>query len=90
MEMIDAILKAGEIRLRPVLMTALTTICGMLPLSLGFGESGENWAPMARSVMGGLVVGTVLTLLVVPVIYIIAERMGEKVRAKLHRRPKQL
>ena len=67
-------------------MTALTTIFGMFPLSLGFGESGENWAPMARSIMGGLIVGTLLTLLVVPVIYIIAEQTAEKVRSKLRKR----
>jgi hydrophobic/amphiphilic exporter-1 (mainly G- bacteria), HAE1 family len=74
------------VRLRPVLMTALTTILGLFPLALGLGESGESWAPMARSVMGGMTVGTLLTLLVVPVIYIVAENKGQKVKAWLARR----
>ncbi|MCC6395408.1 MAG: efflux RND transporter permease subunit, partial [Bacteroidetes bacterium] len=81
MELFEAVEKAGMVRLRPVLMTALTTILGLFPLSLGIGESGESWAPMARSVMGGLAVGTVLTLLVVPVIYIVTEQTGQKVKS---------
>lgn len=84
-EMFDAIQEGGRIRLRPVLMTALTTILAMLPLALGLGESGENWAPMARSVMGGMTVGTILTLLVVPVIYVVVERIAEKVKARVRR-----
>jgi HAE1 family hydrophobic/amphiphilic exporter-1 len=86
MELFDAVHQAGLVRLRPVLMTALTTILGMLPLALGVGESGENWAPMARAVMGGLAVGTVLTLVVIPVIYIVAEQFGQRMRAWLTRR----
>jgi len=82
MPLFDAIQKAGVTRMRPVLMTALTTICGMLPLALGLGESGETWAPMARAVMGGLIVATVLTLVVVPVIYAIMEMRRDKYRAK--------
>jgi HAE1 family hydrophobic/amphiphilic exporter-1 len=66
-------------------MTALTTILGLLPLALGIGESGESWAPMARSVMGGLTIGTLLTLLVVPVIYIVAEQAGQKIKVFLAR-----
>jgi HAE1 family hydrophobic/amphiphilic exporter-1 len=65
----EAIRMAGEARMRPVIMTALTTILAMVPLAMGLGESGENWAPMARSVIGGLFFGTLLTLIVVPVIY---------------------
>ena len=90
MELFDAIYKAGQVRMRPVLMTALTTILAMLPLALGLGESGENWAPMARSVMGGLIVATALTLIVVPVIYAILEmflhRLQEKRKARLEAR----
>jgi HAE1 family hydrophobic/amphiphilic exporter-1 len=82
----DAIIEAGLIRMRPVLMTALTTILAMLPLALGIGESGESWAPMARAVMGGLTVATVLTLVVVPVIYAIAEMLTEKYRTRRIRR----
>lgn len=65
----DAILKAGRLRLRPILMTTLTTILGLLPLALGIGEGAEVRMPMAITVMGGLSVSTLLTLVVVPVVY---------------------
>ena len=85
----DAIYQAGRVRMRPVLMTALTTILAMLPLALGLGESGENWAPMARSVMGGLMVATTLTLVVVPVLYAALELFGEKLKTKRAARRKR-
>jgi HAE1 family hydrophobic/amphiphilic exporter-1 len=66
----EAVAEAGRVRLRPILMTAMTTIIGMLPLALGIGESGETWAPMARAVMGGLTVATFLTLYVLPCLYV--------------------
>jgi HAE1 family hydrophobic/amphiphilic exporter-1 len=78
----DAIMEGGQIRMRPVLMTALTTVLGMLPLAVGVGESGATWAPLARAVMGGLTVATVLTLIVVPVIYEMIEDKREKRSAK--------
>jgi HAE1 family hydrophobic/amphiphilic exporter-1 len=78
----DAIMEGGQIRMRPVLMTALTTILAMFPLSLGIGESGQSWAPMARAVMGGLSVATVLTLIVVPVIYAVMEILSAKIKAR--------
>jgi len=65
----EASLAAGWSRLRPVLMTALAMIIGMLPMSLGLGEGGEQNAPLGRAVIGGLALATVTTLLVVPVIY---------------------
>jgi HAE1 family hydrophobic/amphiphilic exporter-1 len=80
MEMFEAVMEGGKVRMRPVLMTALTTILAMSPLAMGLGESGENWAPMARSVMGGLAAGAFFTLMVVPVIYMIFEKFAEKVR----------
>jgi len=80
MEMFEAVLEGGKVRMRPVLMTALTTILAMSPLAMGLGESGENWAPMARSVMGGLAAGAFFTLMVVPVIYMIFEKFAEKIR----------
>jgi HAE1 family hydrophobic/amphiphilic exporter-1 len=64
-----ALLEAGPIRLRPILMTTFSTIAGALPLALGLGEGAEFRAPIARAVIGGMVSSTVLTLLVVPVIY---------------------
>ena len=78
----DAIMEGGRVRMRPVLMTALTTIFAMFPLALGLGESGQNWAPMARAVMGGLTVATALTLVVVPVIYAVVEIVAQKIRVK--------
>jgi len=81
-ELIDAVQEGGETRMRPVLMTALTTILAMIPLALGLGESGENWAPLARSVIGGLFVATFLTLFVVPVIYFIFKKVSIKFQAK--------
>ncbi len=82
MELFEAILEAGSVRMRPVLMTALTTILAMLPMALGLGESGESWAPMARSVMGGMAVATLLTLVIVPVIYASVEESNAKRKAK--------
>jgi len=64
-----AVLEAGKRRLRPIIMTALATILGLLPLSLGFGEGNETMVPLARAVVGGLMVSTVMTLLVVPVLH---------------------
>jgi HAE1 family hydrophobic/amphiphilic exporter-1 len=65
----EAVVEGGRTRLRPILMTALTTILALTPLGLGLGSGGEIWAPMARSVIGGLIASTFLTLLVIPVIY---------------------
>jgi HAE1 family hydrophobic/amphiphilic exporter-1 len=81
-DLYEAIHLGGEARMRPVIMTALTTILAMTPLALGLGESGENWAPMARSVIGGLTAGTVLTLVVVPVIYATLEVFSGKVKER--------
>jgi len=70
----EAIEEAGRRRLRPILMTALTTIIGLVPLALGLGEGGEAQAPMARVVIGGLLSSTLITLVFVPVVYSIFER----------------
>lgn len=70
----EAIEEAGRRRLRPILMTALTTILGLVPLALGLGEGGEAQAPMARAVIGGLLSATLITLVIVPVIYALFER----------------
>ena len=75
MTMRDAILSAGPIRLRPILMTTSATILGMLPIALGFGEGAELRAPMAVAIIGGLVTSTVLSLVVVPVVYAIFDRV---------------
>ncbi|HEY2850141.1 MAG TPA: efflux RND transporter permease subunit, partial [Gemmatimonadaceae bacterium] len=65
----SAAVEAGRVRLRPVLMTALAMILGMIPMALGTGEGGEQNAPLGRAVIGGLMIATVVTLLVVPVVY---------------------
>jgi HAE1 family hydrophobic/amphiphilic exporter-1 len=72
----EAIEEAGRRRLRPILMTATTTIIGLIPLALGLGEGGEAQAPMARAVIGGLLSSTLITLVFVPVIYSIFERLS--------------
>ena len=64
-----AILEAGRIRLRPILMTTFAMVFGMIPLALGIGEGSEQRAPMAHAVIGGIITSTLLTLVVVPVIY---------------------
>jgi len=69
----EAIEEAGRRRLRPILMTALTTIMAMIPLALGLREGGEAQAPMARAVIGGLLSSTLITLVIVPVIYSLFE-----------------
>lgn len=71
----EAIIEAGRTRLRPIAMTALTTILGLVPLALGYGEGAQIMAPMAIAVIGGLLTSTILTLIVVPVVYhIVNER----------------
>ncbi|MCC8166764.1 MAG: efflux RND transporter permease subunit [Planctomycetes bacterium] len=73
----SALEEAGRRRLRPILMTALTTILGLVPLALGWGDGGEAQAPMARAVVGGLFTSTLITLLVVPVVYSLVETKRE-------------
>ena len=70
----EALLTAGQVRLRPILMTTLTTVLGLLPMSLGFGEGAEIRAPMAITVMSGLMFSTLLTLIVIPVVYEAVDR----------------
>jgi multidrug efflux pump subunit AcrB len=69
-----AALEAGMTRFRPVLMTALAMVIGMLPMALGLGEGGEQNAPLGRAVIGGLIVATIATLMFVPVIFSIVHR----------------
>jgi multidrug efflux pump subunit AcrB len=71
---ITAALEAGYTRLRPVIMTALAMVVGMLPMALGVGEGGEQNAPLGRAVIGGLLLATVATLFFVPVVYSVLRR----------------
>jgi HAE1 family hydrophobic/amphiphilic exporter-1 len=74
MELFEAIEKAGERRLRPILMTALSTILGLMPMAIGIGEGSEAQVPMARVIVGGLTVSTVITLVLIPVVYSLVEQ----------------
>jgi HAE1 family hydrophobic/amphiphilic exporter-1 len=65
----DALVEAGRRRLRPILMTTLTTILALLPLALGIGEGADAQAPMARAVIGGLTASTMITLVLIPAVY---------------------
>lgn len=81
-----AAMEAGMTRFRPVLMTALAMIIGMLPMALGFGEGGEQNAPLGRAVIGGLIVATFATLMFVPVIFSLVHRKdAERAAAKARR-----
>jgi multidrug efflux pump subunit AcrB len=83
----EALIKAGSTRLRPIVMTTLAMIFGMLPLALAIGAGAEMRAPMARAVIGGLITSTLLTLVVVPVVYTYLDDLKpETVRAWFRRR----
>jgi HAE1 family hydrophobic/amphiphilic exporter-1 len=74
----EAILQGARSRLRPIIMTTLTALLGFLPLALGHGEGSEIRAPMAITVIGGLAVSTLLTLLVIPVVYNLLDRKPDE------------
>ena len=74
----EAIVMAGKLRLRPILMTTLTTALGLLPMALGLGEGAEIRAPMAITVISGLAISTALTLIVVPVVYSLLDRQSDE------------
>ncbi len=80
-----AILIGGKRRMRPILMTALTTILAMIPIALKLGSGAELWVPMARAVIGGLTLATVLTLVLIPIIYLIFEQIALKRAIKKHK-----
>lgn len=85
-ELNEAIALSGQSRLRPVLMTALTTILGMIPMALSTSEGSEIWVPMGIVVIGGLIVSTIVTLILVPVLYSTMARSGERnKKAKLRK-----
>ena len=86
MEKMDAIVEAGKVRLRPIVMTSLAMIFGMLPLALGSGDGSETRQPMAFAIIGGLITSTVLTLIVVPIVYVYFDRLRERMHRLLDRR----
>jgi len=79
----EAILTAGPIRLRPILMTSLTTILALLPTALGIGVGAEVAAPMATAVVAGLLVSSVFTLVLIPVVYTLFDDLGNWTRRKI-------
>lgn len=78
-----AIIQAGQMRLRPILMTAVSTISGVLPVALALSEGGETRAPMAIAIIGGMFTATLLTLVVIPVVYLILDDTLEWVKSKI-------
>ena len=81
-----AVIDGGESRLRPVVMTTLTTILGMVPMAVGTGQGAEMWRPMGTAVIGGLTFSTILTLLFVPVLYCVFASRGVKNQRRKHRK----
>jgi hydrophobic/amphiphilic exporter-1 (mainly G- bacteria), HAE1 family len=81
----ESLIEAGRIRLRPILMTSFALIAGMLPVAMGVGEGAEFRAPMGRAVIGGVVTSTLLTLLVIPTIYELMDKMRDKVTGLVKR-----
>ena len=81
-----ALMHAGRLRLRPILMTTFALIAGMLPVAIGMGEGGEFYRPLAIAIIGGTITSTLLTLLVVPTFYDSIEITRDRAIAKFHRR----
>jgi len=81
----EALLAAGQVRLRPILMTTAAMIFGMLPLAIGFGEGSEQQAPMGRAIIGGVITSTLLTLVVVPVIYTYVDALEQRLKRRRRR-----
>jgi HAE1 family hydrophobic/amphiphilic exporter-1 len=79
-EKVEAVLQAGPTRFRPILMTAGSTIIAVLPVALGMSEGGESRAPMAVAVIGGMFTSTFLTLLVIPVVYLLLDDFASWLR----------
>jgi multidrug efflux pump subunit AcrB len=77
---LQAIMEAGQVRLRPIVMTTLAMIFGMLPMAIGMGDGAEMQAPMGRAVIGGVITSTLLTLVVVPVAYSYLDSLGKRAR----------
>ena len=78
----EAVVQSGKLRLRPILMTSLTTVLGLLPLSFGWGAGGEIQAALARVVIGGLTASTLITLVLIPVVYVTADNIKVYVQEK--------
>jgi hydrophobic/amphiphilic exporter-1 (mainly G- bacteria), HAE1 family len=82
MSLREAVELGGRRRLRPILMTTLTTVLGLVPMALGLGEGGEVQAPMARVILGGLTTSTLITLVFIPILYTLVEERAERARTR--------
>jgi hydrophobic/amphiphilic exporter-1 (mainly G- bacteria), HAE1 family len=78
----EAMMEAGAKRLRPILMTSMATIMGILPIAIGFGDAAESRRPLGVVAVGGMISSTILTLLVIPVIYTLFADLAEKFKKK--------
>jgi multidrug efflux pump subunit AcrB len=87
-DLVDALVEAGAVRLRPILMTTLTTVVGMLPLAMGLDSGGMLMQPLAVAVVGGLLSSMLLTLLLVPCLYLIVVPAAERLVSRITRRPR--
>jgi len=81
----DALIEAGRIRLRPIMMTTLALLAGMVPVALGYGEGADFRAPLGRAVIGGVIASTILTLVVIPTVYEIVEDWREGLVSRFRR-----
>lgn len=81
LSVVEAVIESGRLRLRPILMTTLTTVLGLLPLSFGFGAGAEIQASLARVVIGGLTASTLVTLIFIPIVYISVDSLMEKAKS---------
>jgi len=84
----EAILTACPVRLRPILMTSMACIASAIPLALGYGPGAETRAPLARSIIGGMFLSTLVTLVIVPIFYILFDRFGALVSRLAQREPR--
>jgi multidrug efflux pump len=87
MSLHEAVLHACPVRLRPIVMTTLATVAGAVPLALGLGPGSETRAPLARSIIGGIILSTGVTLIIVPVFYVLFDRFGAWVLTLTRREP---
>ena len=80
---LHSVVTAGRSRLRPVLMTSLTTILGMVPMAISAGEGSETWRPMGIAVIGGMVFSTIITMIIVPAVYAAMDKSGSRDKKKI-------
>jgi len=83
MDRVEAVVTAGAVRLRPILMTTATTVLGLLPMALGLGDGAEIRTPMAIAVISGLIASTALTLLIIPALYAVVDGFRDRVLARV-------